>query len=107
MLTPRVGRSDGNKIDYLQRPADWTHFDPTLFELLRSLTTAPDRRRLTAIEESGVLPSAIYFNRFLPDALEERRLYFEEARCKFAIPTMELRCLQSNSRSTTHVSNAR
>jgi hypothetical protein len=77
MLTPPDGRSDGNKIDYLQCPEDSAQFDPPLFKLLSSVTTKPDRRRL--IEKSGILPRATFFNRPLSDAFDERHRYFEEA----------------------------
>ena len=84
MLTPPDSRADGNEIKYLKRPGKWAQFDPPLFELLRSLVGEPDRRRLSAIEDSDILPGAVYFDRFLSDAGEERRRYFEEARTKFA-----------------------
>lgn len=82
MLTPPDGGADGNKVDYLQQ-TEWARFDPPLFQLLRSIVGKPCRRRLIEIEESDILPSAVYFGRVLTDVREERGRYFDEARHKF------------------------
>lgn len=82
MLTPDDSGNDGNGRRYLSQPERFRHFDPELFDVLRVSASEPDTRRLDAIEESGVLPSASYFNEVLPDTLSERHSYM-------------VRCLQS------------
>ena len=79
MLTPADGGNDGNKLAYLEKPA-LREFDPELFDLLKHVSGAPDRRRLVLIEENATVPNAIYFNATLPDALLGRRGYFAEMR---------------------------
>jgi len=78
MLTPPDGRPDGNKIAYLTQP-QYERFDPPLFALLKQVKDAPDARRLILIEESGIIPGAIYVNAIVPDKLSERQVWFADA----------------------------
>jgi hypothetical protein len=78
MLTPSDTSSDGNKLGYLQKSA-FREFDPPLFDLLVTVMNAPDKRRLLLIEESSIVPGATYYNAIVPDALEAREAYFNEA----------------------------
>lgn len=80
MLTPDDRRSDGNKLGYLTRPDEFRACDPELFDLLSSAAAAPDRRRLSQIEESGIVPSAVYVNDTLPDDLAGRLMFMKQAR---------------------------
>lgn len=75
MLTPPDGRPDGSKLGYLDQPS-YERFDPALYALLKQVKKAPDARRLTLIEESEIIPSAIYVNAHVPDNLAERQLWF-------------------------------
>lgn len=75
MLTPPDGRNDGSLLSYLDK-ADHRHLDPPLFELLGTVRNAPDLRRLVLIEESGIIPSATYVNRLVPDGFIERQAWF-------------------------------
>lgn len=79
MLTPPDGRSDGNQVEYQSQPDKWRHFDPGLFDLLKSAVDEPDNRRLRVIEESGAIPGATYFNEMLQDDADRRRAYFDRA----------------------------
>lgn len=77
MLTPPDGRPDGNKTRYLREPARWRHYDPELFDLLRSVVADPGPARLRHIERSGIIPAAAYFNDILPDDKAGRRRFFD------------------------------
>lgn len=75
MLTPSDGSADGRKLAYLGQPERYRHFDPELFDILAHAASEPDRRRLQAIEASGAIPSAAYFNDLLQDDLTGRRAF--------------------------------
>jgi hypothetical protein len=50
---------DGAHREYLQRPHEWKHFDPELFEVLLKIEKA-NERSVHAIETAGLLPSAVF-----------------------------------------------
>jgi hypothetical protein len=79
MLTPPDGRPDGNKVEYLKQPDQYRAYDPELFDLLAKEVGETGPRRLRAIEKSGIIPRAIYFNEYLADHAGMRRAYFEAA----------------------------
>jgi hypothetical protein len=79
MLTPPDGRADGGKIDYLEDRGRYRGHDPELFDLLAKLVGQTGPKRLRAIEKSGIIPKAIYFNEYLADHAGMRRAYFEVA----------------------------
>jgi hypothetical protein len=78
MLTPSGTSRDGRKLAYLQQPREERH-DPELFRLLRKVADDPDTRRLQDIEESGILPGTLYFNKLVPDVLQGRKTWLSEA----------------------------
>lgn len=78
MLTPNDGRSDGNKLGYLDQLKQERH-DPELFALLRRVRNEPDARRLILIEDSEILPRAVFVNTVVPEPLFERQLWFKQA----------------------------
>jgi hypothetical protein len=67
MLTEGDGTTNGSKTAYLDKPERYRAADPELFDLLRSAIARQDGRRLAAIEASGAIPGAVYFNDLLPD----------------------------------------
>jgi hypothetical protein len=83
MLTPGDGRSDGNKLGYLDQPQFQKH-DPELLTLLRRVKDEPDSRRLVLIEESGIIPRATYVNTLVPDGLAARQFWFKQAMASLA-----------------------
>lgn len=83
MLTPNDGRSDGNKLSYLDQPKQERH-DPELFALLRRVRNEPGTRRLILIEGSEILPKAIFVNTIVPEPLFERQLWFKQASAALA-----------------------
>lgn len=84
MLIPSDGGPNGNKLTYLEKPKQYRHFDPPLFDILAHATAEPERRRLQTIENSGAIPKAVYHNTMLPQAVGERAAYMAECRAKFA-----------------------
>lgn len=88
MLTPPDGRSDGNKLAYLDQPERYRDFDPDLFDLLKGAAAVPDDRRLRSIKESGIIPGAVYFNDTLPDDREGRAAYMTA--CSQALRDVDL-----------------
>lgn len=78
MLTPNDGRSDGNKLAYLDQLKQERH-DPELFALLRRVRDEPDARRLILIEGSEILPGTVFVNTIVPETLFERQLWFRQA----------------------------
>ncbi|WP_119257809.1 hypothetical protein [Shinella zoogloeoides] len=88
MLTASDGRTDGNKLAYLQQPERHRHVDPKLFDILADAAAEPDRRRLATIEGSGAVPSAIYHNALLPDELAGRHAFM--GRCAYEFRDVDL-----------------
>lgn len=84
MLTPSDDSPDGNKLGYLTLPERYRAFDPELFDLLGAVVGRDGGRRLIAIEESGAIPNARYFNAETPDRREERESWLDEARLALA-----------------------
>lgn len=83
MLTPNDGRSDGNKLGYLDQPKQERH-DPELFALLRRVRDEPDARRLILIEGSEILSGAVFVNTIVPEPLFERQIWFRQASAALA-----------------------
>ncbi len=78
MLTADDGRSDGRLIGYLQDPARWRHYDPTLFDALHAAVFIEGRRTIEQIEAKGVLAGAWCYTPLLTDKVAEREAYFAE-----------------------------
>lgn len=88
MLTPSDGGMDGGKLAYLQQPERHRYVDPTLFDILQHATSERLRRRLASIENSGVIPSALYHNELLQDEIAARQAFM--GRCAAAFREAEL-----------------
>jgi hypothetical protein len=78
MLTPSDGRTDGQRLTYLQRPRQFRHVDPVVFDALRTII-ARDDRTIDAVEQSGVLDGAAFVSPILEDGHDARTAYFEHA----------------------------
>ncbi|MFT4161770.1 hypothetical protein [Shinella sp.] len=83
MLTPSDGRSDGNKLAYLQQPERHRRVDPELFDILAHAAAEPNRRRLATIEDSGAVPGAVYHNELLPNELVGRHAFMGHCAYEF------------------------
>lgn len=88
MLTPSDGRMDGGKLAYIQQPDRHRRVDSELFDILAHAASAPERRRLATIENSGAIPRALYHNEMLPDELAARHAFM--SRCAYAFRDVDL-----------------
>ncbi len=77
MLTDDDGRGDGRVLQYLRRPDVYRPLDPILFEGLRRIVTSGERN-VRAVEQSGLLGSALFFSRVLRDDRSSRANFFSE-----------------------------
>lgn len=77
LLTPDDERNDGNNNSYLQDPATWKRHDPVIFDFLYQKVVKENVRHLSAIEESGLLPSVNFYSELLEDDLDARQQYFD------------------------------
>jgi hypothetical protein len=72
MLTPADERPDGNKRRYVEEPAKWRAFDPSLFDLLATVKPKPELTDLWRIESEGLIPGGVFVNEIVPDPFNER-----------------------------------
>jgi hypothetical protein len=77
MRTCADGRTDGNRLAYLQRGDKWSQYDHVLFERLRCWASS-GTRSVSQIEESDTLPNAEYYSARVSDCAAERDLWFEK-----------------------------
>jgi hypothetical protein len=64
---------DGRHVGYLQRPEQWRHLDPMLFDALAEIV-ASNRRNIRALETANLLPGALFANEVIPtDGLSAQR----------------------------------
>ena len=78
MLTPDDHRTDGLLTGYLEDPPQWRHFDPGLFDLLKSSLAQREDRSVDWTETNQVIPAANYYSKILPSPTNERQQYFNE-----------------------------
>ncbi len=78
MLTEDDERTDGNAVDYLDRPASWRHFDPVLFDALKACMASPENRSVRWAEEMQLIPKATYFPSLLMDGTADRQQFFRQ-----------------------------
>ena len=56
---------DGRHISYLDRPDQWRHFDPDLFDALRGIVSS-SRRSVRELEAANILPGDTFASEFVP-----------------------------------------
>jgi hypothetical protein len=84
---------DGRHIEYLERPEQWRHFDPNLFDVLAEIV-ASDRRDVRALETVDILPGAIFASEEMPvrgpntDRPHERRQWLRSVHSALEEATM-------------------
>ncbi len=76
MLTPDDGSTDGKFISYLEHPDKWSRHDPVLFEKINELLASGQKRRVSLIESTSLLPQAEYFSCHVPDTASGRSSWF-------------------------------
>jgi hypothetical protein len=88
MLTDPDGSTDGNLLQYLEDRGRYRHLDPHVFDLLRAIIDADDRR-VAAVERSGVLEErTTFFDRRLENRLNSRFVYFRGVWETLSQPTL-------------------
>jgi hypothetical protein len=75
MLTADDGSSEGGKLAYLEKPADFRHLDPDAFDAMAELAGS---RSVAEVEASGLLTGAAYFSKTLEDHPSSRSVFFRE-----------------------------
>lgn len=65
-LYPDESRNcDGRHTGYLAQPEVWRSLDPPLFDHLKAVVSAGERK-VSALEHEGLLPEAVYFREAVP-----------------------------------------
>jgi len=77
MLTPDDTTTDGKFIDYLQQPDKYRQLDPELFDKLKYYVSTAGERRVSAVDEGWILPSAKCYYEVLLDDAKDRSNYFQ------------------------------
>jgi len=76
MLTQYDGSTDGKFISYLGKPEKWAHHDPELFHGIKGLLKNSTKRNVALIEQTALLPGAVYFSDYVPDRSVDRESWF-------------------------------
>ncbi|MFT3987967.1 hypothetical protein [Aestuariivirga sp.] len=79
MLTPDDGGRDGRKLAYLDQPSEWREHDPELFDGLKAIVHGDVGRQLRMVEDSGLIPGALYYDQIVPDPEGARASYMRRA----------------------------
>ena len=77
MLTPNDDRADGKFIAFLEEPASWRAYDPTLFDVLAAVV--PTGRHLGHISEHQVVRDALYVDAPVPDDRIGRQAFYTDS----------------------------
>jgi hypothetical protein len=80
MLTSNDRSADGKRTDYLNDPNRWAHYDPPLFDGLKTLLSNASKRSVTLIERSGLLPAVTYHSDVVPIRAQQRTAWFDTLR---------------------------
>jgi hypothetical protein len=77
MLTPDDNRRDGRRIAYLDTPDQWRSYDSKVFDTLR-MAVHQQQRHVGIVEQTHLIPEAVYFGKTLTDNSSDRERYFSE-----------------------------
>jgi hypothetical protein len=74
LFSDEAHNGDGRHIAYLNRPEQWRHFDPDLFDILLGVVSS-GQRNVRALEASDILPGTIFSGEVVPSdgLLAQRR----------------------------------
>jgi len=78
MLTEDDGSPDGKHTTYLSSPEKWRRFDPEVFDLLIQNVLIEGIRKVSIVEENGLISNTRYYSRILHDAETQREAYFSD-----------------------------
>jgi hypothetical protein len=76
MLTPNDRSTDGKHIAYLNKPEEWSHHDPVLFQTIKNRLASGAQREVRIIESTDLLPNSGYFSIQVPDKSTARSAWF-------------------------------
>ena len=76
MLTSGDDRSDGKFLGYLEKPSEYRHRDPELFDWMKQSVVPGGDRCVSQIEASGLLGNCAFHSDLLADQKEARNRYF-------------------------------
>ena len=76
MLTPDDNSTDGNFTSYLRKPKEYSQYDRILFDGLNGLLSRHQKRDVSLIEDTDLLPGAGYFSDMTPDLGPARVAWF-------------------------------
>ena len=76
MLTPDNGSTDGKFISYLKEPKKWSKYDQSLYHSLKEILVHKQRRHVSLIEETELLPNTEFFSNHVPDSANKRASWF-------------------------------
>ena len=63
---------NGKHVGYIERPEQWRHFDPALFDALKHIVSS-GQRNVHALAATGLLPDTIFHHQPLPTIGRNRR----------------------------------
>ena len=88
MMTEDDATGHGGNRAYRKQPDAWRHFDPLVFDVLRSVPPEPQLADLRRVEEEGLIPGATFFIETAPDARDARARF--HGNCLAALADSEL-----------------
>ena len=89
--TENDGSNDGKFTDYLkdERENGDRQYDEKLFNVLRPIAQK-EKKSVLDIEKNGIIPNAVFFNKFLSPDLDKRRKWHEKAKKELLIKNINL-----------------
>ena len=88
MLTEPDNSGNGGNRSFLDQPAKWCGYDPTVFRALRNVRLPPKPSDLQRIENEEIVPGATFFDERTPDKLSDRQAF--HTRCMVALANRDL-----------------
>jgi hypothetical protein len=77
MLTPNDPRPDGHRIQYLEDPEQWRHFDPVVFDHLHKCVIEQKNRAVRNLKSRGILPNCKFYSEIIQDGTDQRKKYLQ------------------------------
>jgi hypothetical protein len=78
VLTEDDDRTDGRRINYLERPQRWQRYDPIVYEHLRESVLRKGVRNVGSIERANILHNCRFYNVLIRDDINLREQYFKK-----------------------------
>jgi hypothetical protein len=78
VLTEDDDKTDGRRINYLERPQRWQRYDPIVYEHLRESVLRKGVRNVGSIERANILHNCRFYNVLIQDDINLREQYFKK-----------------------------